>query len=117
MYRLSCLLVKNERPCKTVCPYQIPKTWKHLLMAPLVQAERLELLSTLQQLPLKVRTEEQEAILQGLSPADMGALPLRALMGSLKAPGHACCCKIACEGRGSRRPPCRACRLLKCVIL
>ena len=32
----------------------------------------LELLSSLQQLPLKVRTEEQEAILQGLSPAEMG---------------------------------------------
>lgn len=37
------------------------------------QEEMLELLSTLQQLPLKVRTEEQEAILQGLSPAEMGA--------------------------------------------
>ena len=37
-----------------------------------VQAERLDLLSTLQQLPLKVRTEEQEAILQGLSIAEMG---------------------------------------------
>ena len=36
------------------------------------QEERSELLSTLQQLPLKVRTEEQEAILQGLSPAEMG---------------------------------------------
>lgn len=38
-----------------------------------MQADRLELLSLLQQLPLKVRTEEQEAILQGLSPAEMGA--------------------------------------------
>ena len=39
------------------------------------QEERSELLSTLQQLPLKVRTEEQEAILQGLSPAEMGMHP------------------------------------------
>ena len=37
-----------------------------------MQAERLDLLSLLQQLPLKVRTEEQEAILQALSAAEMG---------------------------------------------
>ncbi len=37
-----------------------------------MQAERLDLLSSLQQLPLKVRTEEQEAILQGMSRAEMG---------------------------------------------
>ena len=37
-----------------------------------LQADRLDLLSRLQQLPLKVRTEEQEAILQGLSPAETG---------------------------------------------
>ena len=46
------------------------------MMAPLtyycLQAERLDLLSLLQQLPLKVRTEEQEGILQSLSPAEMG---------------------------------------------
>lgn len=47
-----------------------------------LQAERLELLSMLQQLPLKVRTEEQEAILQGLSQAEMGAFMIIVLHSS-----------------------------------
>ncbi|CAL5218914.1 g660 [Coccomyxa viridis] len=50
-------------------------------LIPTTQAERLDLLSSLQQLPLKVRTEEQEAILQGMSRAEMGmALDLRRFM-------------------------------------
>lgn len=36
----------------------------------------------LQQLPLKVRTEEQEAILQGLSQAEMGAFMIIVLHSS-----------------------------------
>ena len=47
-----------------------PKSTVHPHCA--VQAERLDLLGMLQQLPLKIRTEEQEAILQGLSRAEMG---------------------------------------------
>ena len=56
-----------------VCNQYFSAKWDQVLCAK--QEERLELLSTLQQLPLKIRTEEQEAILQGLSPAEMGAHP------------------------------------------
>jgi chloride channel 7 len=47
-----------------------------------VQEERLALLDALQQLPLKVRPEEQEGILAGLSAQELasGALDLRPYM-------------------------------------
>ena len=45
------------------------------------QEERLDLLGQLEQLPLKVRTEEQEGILQGLTNAELGMwLDLRPYM-------------------------------------
>ena len=46
-----------------------------------LQEERLDLLGQLEQLPLKVRTEEQEAILQGLTNAELAMwLDLRPYM-------------------------------------
>lgn len=49
--------------------------------ASLCQDERLELLGKLEQLPLKVRTEEQEGLLQGLTNAELAMwLDLRPYM-------------------------------------